>query len=46
MPLIEVSSPEIPIMDGSAGPFVFLLQAAGIIEQNAPEKIGAKLSSL
>ncbi|MDO9177346.1 MAG: UDP-3-O-acyl-N-acetylglucosamine deacetylase [Agitococcus sp.] len=37
--LIEVSSPEIPIMDGSAGPFVFLLQAAGIIEQNAPKKL-------
>lgn len=30
---IEVSAPEVPIMDGSAGPFVFLLQSAGILEQ-------------
>ena len=35
----HLMSPEIPIMDGSAGPFVFLLQAAGIIEQNAPKKL-------
>ena len=28
---IEVSAPEVPIMDGSAGPFVFLLQSAGIV---------------
>lgn len=32
---VEVSSGEVPIMDGSAGPFVFLLQSAGIEEQNA-----------
>lgn len=32
---VEVSAPEIPIMDGSAGPFVFLIQSAGIIEQSA-----------
>ena len=30
---VEVSAPEVPIMDGSAGPFVFLLQSAGILEQ-------------
>lgn len=30
---VEVSAPEVPIMDGSAGPFVFLLQSAGIHEQ-------------
>ncbi len=35
---VEVSAPEIPIMDGSAGPFVFLIQAAGIMEQAAPKK--------
>lgn len=35
---IELSSPEVPIMDGSAGPFVFLLQSAGIVEQNAAKK--------
>ncbi len=31
--IVEVSAPEVPIMDGSAGPFVFLLQSAGIEEQ-------------
>lgn len=36
--LIDVSAPEIPIMDGSAGPFVFLLQSAGIEEQDAPKR--------
>jgi UDP-3-O-[3-hydroxymyristoyl] N-acetylglucosamine deacetylase len=35
---IEVSAPEVPIMDGSAGPFVFLIQSAGIEEQNAPKQ--------
>ncbi|MEF1171611.1 UDP-3-O-acyl-N-acetylglucosamine deacetylase [Vibrio sinaloensis] len=33
--VVEVDAPEIPIMDGSASPFVFLLQQAGIEEQNA-----------
>ena len=31
---VEVTAPEVPIMDGSAGPFVFLLQSAGIEEQD------------
>jgi UDP-3-O-[3-hydroxymyristoyl] N-acetylglucosamine deacetylase len=31
--IIDVSAPEVPIMDGSAGPFVFLLQSAGLEEQ-------------
>ena len=35
---IDVSADEIPIMDGSAGPFVFLLQSAGIDTQNFPKK--------
>ncbi len=35
---IDVSAPEVPIMDGSASPFVFLLQSAGVAEQNAPKK--------
>jgi len=35
--IVEVSAPEVPIMDGSAGPFVFLLQSAGIEEQRAPK---------
>jgi UDP-3-O-[3-hydroxymyristoyl] N-acetylglucosamine deacetylase len=32
---VDVAGPEIPIMDGSAFPFVFLLQSAGIVEQPA-----------
>lgn len=35
---IDLSAPEVPIMDGSSGPFVFLLQSAGIVEQNAPKR--------
>jgi len=35
---VDVSAPEVPIMDGSAGPFVFLIQSAGIAEQNAPKR--------
>ena len=35
---VDVAGPEIPIMDGSAGPFVFLLQSAGIVEQSAPKR--------
>ena len=35
--IVEVSAAEVPIMDGSAGPFVFLLQSAGILEQEAPK---------
>lgn len=36
--IVELSSAELPIMDGSAGPFVFLLQSAGIVEQDAPKR--------
>ena len=35
---VELSASEVPIMDGSAGPFVFLLQSAGIEEQDAAKK--------
>src|SRR5688500_5644447 len=35
---VELSSAELPIMDGSAGPFVFLLQSAGIVEQDAAKR--------
>ena len=35
---VDVSAPELPIMDGSAAPFVFLLQSAGAEEQPAPKK--------
>ena len=35
---VEMSAAEVPIMDGSAGPFVFLLQSAGLEEQSAAKK--------
>lgn len=36
--IVELNAPEVPIMDGSAGPFVFLIQSAGVQEQQAPKK--------
>ena len=36
--IIKVNGPEIPIMDGSAGPFVFLIQSAGITQQDKIKK--------
>lgn len=35
---VEMNGSEVPIMDGSAGTFIFLLQSAGIAEQSAPKK--------
>lgn len=35
---VEVTAAEVPIMDGSASPFVFLLQSAGVVDQNAPKE--------
>jgi UDP-3-O-[3-hydroxymyristoyl] N-acetylglucosamine deacetylase len=35
---VDVTAAEVPIMDGSAGPFVFLIQSAGIAEQNRPKR--------
>ena len=35
---VDLSAPEVPIMDGSAAPFVFLLQSAGITEQTAAKR--------
>ena len=35
---IDIDTSEVPIMDGSAGPFVFLIQSAGIVEQNASKQ--------
>lgn len=35
---VDLSAPEVPIMDGSAGPFVFLLQSAGFVEQEASKR--------
>ncbi len=35
---VDLSAAEVPIMDGSAGPFVFLIQSAGIVEQATPKR--------
>lgn len=35
---VDLTADEVPIMDGSAGPFIFLIQSAGIEEQNAPKR--------
>ncbi len=37
--VVEVNGPEVPIMDGSSAPFVFLIQCAGIREQSAAKKV-------
>jgi len=34
--VVEVNGPEVPVMDGSAAPFLFLFECAGIVEQDAP----------
>ncbi|MCC6715953.1 MAG: UDP-3-O-acyl-N-acetylglucosamine deacetylase, partial [Gammaproteobacteria bacterium] len=35
---VDLTAAEVPIMDGSAGPFVFLIQSAGVQEQSAPKR--------
>jgi UDP-3-O-[3-hydroxymyristoyl] N-acetylglucosamine deacetylase len=37
--LVDVDGPELPILDGSAAPYLFLLDCAGIVEQDAPRAI-------
>jgi UDP-3-O-[3-hydroxymyristoyl] N-acetylglucosamine deacetylase len=36
--IVEIDGPEVPIMDGSAAPFVFLIECAGLQEQDAPRR--------
>jgi UDP-3-O-[3-hydroxymyristoyl] N-acetylglucosamine deacetylase len=36
--IIELNGPEVPIMDGSSAPFLFLIECAGILEQDAPRR--------
>ena len=36
---VELTAAEVPIMDGSADPFVFLIQSAGVTEQSAPRNL-------
>lgn len=33
---VDINGPEVPVMDGSAFPFVFLIECAGVVEQDAP----------
>src|ERR1700723_4123486 len=44
--VVEVTAGEVPIMDGSAGPFVFLLQSAGIAGQKDPKRFICILETL
>jgi UDP-3-O-[3-hydroxymyristoyl] N-acetylglucosamine deacetylase len=37
--MVELNGPEVPIMDGSAEPFSFLLDCAGVIQQDAPARV-------
>ncbi|MDR3435798.1 MAG: UDP-3-O-acyl-N-acetylglucosamine deacetylase [Telmatospirillum sp.] len=36
--IIDINGPEVPVMDGSAAPFLFLIECAGIVEQQAPRQ--------
>ncbi|MDO8605945.1 MAG: UDP-3-O-acyl-N-acetylglucosamine deacetylase [Phaeospirillum sp.] len=36
--LIEINGPEVPVMDGSSAPFLFLIECAGVVEQSAPRQ--------
>ena len=36
--VVEVNGPEVPVMDGSAAPFVFLIECAGVVEQERPRR--------
>lgn len=43
---IELNGEEVPIMDGSSQPFVFLIECAGVVEQDAPKRIIRVLKSI
>ncbi len=36
--VIDIDGPEVPVMDGSAAPFIFLIECAGVVEQAAPRR--------
>jgi UDP-3-O-[3-hydroxymyristoyl] N-acetylglucosamine deacetylase len=44
--VVELDGPEVPVMDGSAAPFAFLLECAGIVEQDAPRRAIAVLKPI
>lgn len=37
--VIELNGPEVPIMDGSAAPFIFLIECAGVVQQDLPRRV-------
>jgi UDP-3-O-[3-hydroxymyristoyl] N-acetylglucosamine deacetylase len=37
--IVELDGPEVPVMDGSSAPFLFLIECAGVIEQDAPRRV-------
>ncbi len=37
--VVELNGPEVPVMDGSADPFVFLIECAGVVEQDRPRRV-------
>lgn len=43
---VEIDGPEVPVMDGSSAPFVFLVDCAGIVEQDAPRRVLRVLKSV
>lgn len=44
--IVEVDGPEVPVMDGSSGPFVFLIECAGVVEQDQPRRVIRILKSI
>src|SRR5271166_4884557 len=44
--VVELDGPEVPIMDGSAAPFVFLIECSGVVEQDAPRRAIRVLKSV
>ncbi|MBT4040373.1 MAG: UDP-3-O-acyl-N-acetylglucosamine deacetylase [Rhodospirillales bacterium] len=44
--VIELNGPEVPIMDGSSEPFVFLLECAGVVEQDADRRVVRGLKTI
>ncbi|NQV99246.1 MAG: UDP-3-O-acyl-N-acetylglucosamine deacetylase [Rhodospirillales bacterium] len=43
---VEINGPEVPVMDGSSGPFVFLVECAGVIKQEQPRRVIRVLKSI
>src|SRR6516164_10193947 len=44
--IVELDGPEVPVMDGSSAPFLFLIECAGVVEQDAPRRAIKVLKSV